>query len=114
VRVLIVEDEMLVAMALKLNLEACGHEIIGISSTEQMFWQFVEGEPDLIFLDTQLKDETTGIELARKFRQENTKTPIIFTVESEREVKLLEVSNSSILMKPVFFESLEEHLKQAL
>ena len=100
---------MLVAMAMKLNIEACGHEVIGISSTEKMFWEFMEGKPDLILLDVELKNDGSGIEIAKKLREFDRETRIIFAtsdLKNETEIETSNIGNSTILNKPIHYEDL--------
>ncbi len=112
-RILIVEDEMLVAMSMKINLEAYGHKVIGISPNESTFWKFMESDPDVILLDIQLKAKENGVKLAKKLRKHNPTIPVIFTTANTKKDMLrqtLDIDNSVVLNKPILFEDLLQEL----
>ena len=77
-RVLIVEDELLVAwhlesLAREQNLEVCGLVPDGDGAIEQA----VDLDVDLILMDIRLAGRMDGIEAARRIREQRD-TPIIF------------------------------------
>jgi two-component SAPR family response regulator len=63
-KVLIVEDEVLLAMELESELEDAGHQVIGhaMSSTDAMSI-LSRSRPDFAFVDIHLQDGPTGIEV---------------------------------------------------
>lgn len=64
-RILIVEDEFIVANDLKIMLEKAGYDIIGIvPSVKQGKKVVTELTPDIVLLDIILKGEETGIDMA--------------------------------------------------
>ena len=66
-RILIVEDELITAMDLKLKLEQLGYEVIDTVSTgEDGIYTAVEKRPDLILMDINLKGDMDGIEASKK------------------------------------------------
>jgi DNA-binding NtrC family response regulator len=72
VKVLIVEDEFIVANDLRVVLIQAGYKIIGIAaSAEEADDHIQRDKPDIVLLDIQLKGKLTGIDLARKLRAEN-------------------------------------------
>ncbi len=65
-RILIVEDETLVAMMLTDSLEGAGHEVMGPATTAGEAVALCEaGLPDLALLDVNLADGSNGVILAR-------------------------------------------------
>ena len=63
-RALIVEDDTLVGMGLRAQLEKLGHPVIAqASNAEEATRFFREGKPELVLMDIRL-DQTDGIELA--------------------------------------------------
>lgn len=77
-RILIVEDELIIAEDLKLTLQSFGHEVISIvSSGEKAIVYTDKFTPDIIFMDINLDGEITGIDAARKIREKH-EIPIIF------------------------------------
>jgi len=65
-KVMIVEDEMLLAMELESEVEALGHEIVGIASSSTEAAELLSGaNPDFAFVDIHLMDGPTGIEVGK-------------------------------------------------
>lgn len=64
-RILIVEDEPVIAEDLAITLEKAGYVITGKAMTpSQALDMFVTRQPDLVFLDISLKGDMDGIDLA--------------------------------------------------
>jgi two-component system response regulator HydG len=69
-KILIVEDEFIVANDLKIMLKKAGYEITGIaSSVVQARKLIAEKRPDWVLLDIMLKGDLTGIDLAWELRE---------------------------------------------
>ena len=65
-RILIVEDEALIAMMLTDSLESGGHEVMGPAATAGEALALCEAAlPDLALLDVNLGDGSNGVVLAR-------------------------------------------------
>ncbi len=78
VKILIVEDESIVAIDLKKTLENWGYEVSDIvRSGEIAVRTAVATKPDLILMDIMLEGEMTGIEAARKIRDQQD-IPVIY------------------------------------
>jgi len=78
VKVLIVEDENIVAKDIQLSLKKLGYTVIGIEkSGEGAILNAQNSSPDIIIMDIMLKGEINGIEAAEKIRKEFN-IPIIF------------------------------------
>lgn len=70
-RILIIEDEALVAMELRFVLEDLGHEVVGIAATAKSAREMVrDSDIDLALVDIHLSDGPTGIDLGRELGQE--------------------------------------------
>ncbi len=66
-RILIVEDETIVAMEIQDLLEAEGWTVTGISTSgEDAVRKALDTHPDLILLDITLRGEMTGVEAAER------------------------------------------------
>lgn len=66
-RVLIVEDEALLAMQLEAFLVDAGHEVVGwATSSMEALEMHQRTRPDLVFVDLHLADGNTGIDVARE------------------------------------------------
>jgi len=108
-KILIAEDELLIAKVLRMQFEKLGFEVSTISEENEVFNKVREMQPDVIILDVYLKNKTSGIEAGRKLRKAGINTPIIFTTGNSYDSTLLlinDISNVKILSKPVEFEHL--------
>ena len=77
-KILIVEDEILVATDIQESLESLGYAVVGIADTGLKAIKAVANElPDLILMDINLKGEMTGIEAAKLISKDND-VPIIY------------------------------------
>lgn len=116
-KIIIVEDEAIVAMATKMMLIKLSHEIISITSlAEEAITKVFENHVDLILMDIKLKGPMDGIQAALEIRKDKD-TPIIFvTGNSDVKTKnrIEEVENSGILHKPIMIEDLRTALKKFL
>ncbi len=65
-RILIVEDEMLVAMDLECVLEELGHEPVGIVPDLQSAEEFFDTPLDLALVDLNLRDGCTGPQIGAR------------------------------------------------
>jgi len=85
--VLIVEDEALLAMDVEMMVEDAGHTVIG----EATCMSEVEGldpvrAPDIAFVDMQLADNSTGLEVCAYIQKRWTKTIIIFVTANPKKI----------------------------
>jgi CheY-like chemotaxis protein len=79
-RILVIEDEALVAMELRFVLEDLGHDVVGTAADARTARQMVEAcEVDLALVDIHLSDGPTGIELGRQLAQELGVTVLFMT-----------------------------------
>ena len=79
-RILIIEDEAIVAMELRFVLEDLGHEVIGMASDARAAQKAVDqGDVDLALVDIHLSDGATGIELGRHLAQDQGVTVVYMT-----------------------------------
>lgn len=78
-KILVVEDEPMIAESLSEMLELLGHEVLAVAeSGEEAVMQLLEKEPDLLLLDIQLKGKMDGVELASLIKQKYN-IPFVFT-----------------------------------
>ncbi|MBK8096018.1 MAG: response regulator [Planctomycetes bacterium] len=87
-RILIVEDESMVADDLHLRLERLGFDVIGIRDTAaSAVAAATELSPDLVLLDIRLKGTADGVEVARRLRERNVGF-VFLTAHADRETLL--------------------------
>ena len=78
IKILIVEDEMIIAANISLQLSSLGYEVTGIIPRgEEAIIHFKENKPDIVLLDIQLKGDIDGIETA-EIMQKSYNVPIIY------------------------------------
>lgn len=78
-RILIVEDEVLIADTIERYLLNKGHEVIGKAiSFEEAKALFLRERPDLLLLDIRLSGPQTGIDFAQYLQQQPQPIPFIF------------------------------------
>ena len=78
VRILVVEDEQIIAADLTNKLRAMGHQVVGTAIAGNEAVSVAERvRPDLVLMDVQLEDGMTGTEAARTI-QERTGSKIVF------------------------------------
>lgn len=77
-KVLIVEDEMIIAMLIERLVIKLGHEVIDkVSTGEKAIEIALQNTPDLILMDIRLKGELDGIEAISRI-QEKKLVPVIY------------------------------------
>jgi two-component system, OmpR family, phosphate regulon response regulator PhoB len=103
-RILVVEDEIDVALLITYNLEAEGYVVESVARGDEAELRLAENAPDLLILDWMLPG-VSGIEICRRLRaRETTRTlPVIMVTarneESER-VRGLAVGADDYVVKP--------------
>lgn len=101
-KILIVEDEFIVANDLKIMLTKKRYEVCGIAtSVEQARALIAENRPDWVLLDITLKTPISGIQLARELKQHNI--PFLYISANTNPVTLEEVGATQpygFLVKP--------------
>jgi two-component system, response regulator PdtaR len=84
-RILIVEDEFLIALELESLLQDAGHDVVGIAaSSEEAVALGRELSPDLAFVDIHLADGLTGIDVARNLSDQQHVTVLFMTANAKR------------------------------
>lgn len=69
-RILIVEDEMLIALVAEEDLTDAGHRVVGIAASHDRAMALAEADrPDLALMDVRLAPGPDGIEAATELRQ---------------------------------------------
>lgn len=109
-RILIVEDESIVALDIKNQLLSLGYTVLGIvSSGKRAVQKAVETEPDLVLMDVKLKGEMDGIEAAEQIHA-RLDIPVIYLTAFADEATLQRAKVTEpfgYLLKP--FEGRELH-----
>ena len=115
-KILIVEDERILAVSLKMDLNELGyHEITIVTNCEDALEALAEGKADLALMDISIEGTKTGIETAFLISQ-ISETPVVFlTGETDLETRTNAESNPNCkgyLTKPVKMEILQPIISQ--
>lgn len=103
-KVLIVEDEMIIALLIERMVDNLGHEVIGkVPSGKEAIEKALELEPDLILMDIRLKGELDGIETMNRIR-ESKDIPVIYISGNSdifHQERIEEAEYVEFLSKPI-------------
>ena len=103
-RILIVEDELIIAKDLSRLLDEEGYEVVGISDTgEGAVNLALETAPDLVLVDIQLKGAMDGIEAADKIRKPRGAAIVYLTAHSNQALfdRAKQTGPERYLCKPI-------------
>ena len=86
-RILVVEDERIVARSLRKQLTMLGYEVVGsVSSGEEAIQQTGELRPDLVLMDINLEGAMDGVEAAATIRTQFRLPVVYLTAYSNKEI----------------------------
>ncbi len=113
-RILIIEDEALVAMELRFVLEDLGHEVVGTAADARTARRLVhEIEVDLALVDIHLSDGPTGIDLGRELGQQLGVT-VLFMTANPGMVRNGVAGTIGVLSKPTDERAVQTAVDYAL
>ncbi len=116
-RIMIVEDEFIVAQDLQRTVERLGHRVCGIApSGDRAVAMARELTPDLILMDIILRGGMDGIEAARTI-QERSEVPVIYLTAYADPATIERVKNTEpfgYLVKPFKDRELDANIRMAL
>lgn len=109
-RILIVEDEVLVAMELAALVEELGHVVVGhaLDSREAHAWM-ESFEADLALVDIHLQDGPTGVAVARRL-VERCGAMVVFMTANQKRVPEDFAGAVGMLAKPYSLTGVQEAL----
>jgi two-component system, cell cycle sensor histidine kinase and response regulator CckA len=116
-RVLIAEDERLVARNLERQLRRQGHMVVGLVSTgPEAIQQALQYRPDMILMDIRLRGQMDGIEAAAAIRKDlNVRIAYMSAYIDEATVARAQATQpDAFLHKPFSSSSFLEMLQQIL
>ena len=116
-RVLIVEDEGLIALQTEADLISVGHEVVGIAATGQSAVEIAEREkPEIILMDIVLQGNMSGIDASRRICELLDCKTIYLTAHADE--KTIEEAKSTrhvgFLHKPIEPRQLQMGIEKAL
>ncbi len=116
-KILIVEDEAIVALELKYRLTKLGYNVCGTASTGVKAIEIAEAKkPDLALMDVKLKGTMNGIEVASTL-QEKMRIPSIFLsafTDDLTRKQMSSINDFEHLQKPFEASELQKVIEKML
>ncbi|MEM7365699.1 MAG: sigma 54-interacting transcriptional regulator [Pseudomonadota bacterium] len=115
-RILIIEDEALLARDMSRQLKNMGYEVVGVAADSSAIQLARETEPDLLLNDIHLKGGEDGVEVATAITSERDVPVVFLTAYSDRETveRAKRVAPYGYIIKPVDNRELEIAIEIAL
>lgn len=107
-KILLVEDEMSLAMVVQDNLESRGYRVVHARNGEEGLKSFYHHEPDIVILDVMMP-KANGFHVAKTIRNTDKNTPILFLtakVQVADVVTGFESGGNDYIRKPFSIEEL--------
>jgi CheY-like chemotaxis protein len=116
-KILIVEDEGLLAMDLEEQLEGIGYEVAGVALSGMEALEILEiVRPDLVLMDISLKSGMDGVELAGEFK-EKFGVPVVFITGNSDErtrKRAMSIGPAAYIQKPIVVEDMRRAIESVL
>lgn len=115
-KVMVIEDETIIAMDLKGIVQTLGHEVTGVARTHKAAVDLARSKrPDLILADIQLADGSSGIDAVNELLAEMGDLPVIFiTAFPERLLTGDRPEPAFLISKPYSEEQVRSAVSQAM
>lgn len=116
-KILVVEDEVIIARDLQLQLESMGFAVPALAATgKDAVLKAEQFRPDLILMDIMLSDEIDGIEAAGQIRSRFS-IPVVY-ITAHADKKILERSKATepygYLVKPISSRNLQATIEMSI
>jgi len=114
-KVLIVEDERMIAEYFKVIVESLGYDVCGIAPSAKDAIELAKTEdPDLVFMDVRLKGERDGVDAAIEINRRKAVPTVYITGSREQEtMERIELDHpADVLIKPVLSGQLQDALNR--
>jgi CheY-like chemotaxis protein len=115
-RVMVIEDEAIIAMDISAIVREMGHRVTGVARTRNEAVRLaIETTPDLILADIQLADNSSGIDAVNDILREFQDLPVIFiTAFPERLLTGTRPEPAFLITKPYSEEQVRSAVSQAM
>jgi CheY-like chemotaxis protein len=116
-KIMIVEDESIMALSLKMVFRNCGYEVFEpVAKGEDAVTLVEESRPDLILIDFVLAGKMDGLEVAGQIRLRHDMPIIFMTGYNDDEVleRMKNITGSTYLIKPFTPDEVLQAVEQAL
>ena len=115
-KILIVEDELIIAMMIQKMVQGMGHEVIDIVTTgEEAVERAKSSNPDLILMDIRLQGEMDGIDAMSEIKR-TMEIPVIYITGNSDQCyrdRARETGYIEFLTKPVTRDQLSRSFSYA-
>jgi CheY-like chemotaxis protein len=116
-RIIVVEDEGIVAMDISKCLSTLGYEVVFVAdSGEKTLERLEQEQSDLILMDVELKGRMNGLDTAKVIKEKYS-IPVVFLTAFEDEAtlkKIRELGYGGYLVKPFEDEELRKTIEGVL
>ena len=115
-RILIIEDEAIIAMDIESIVTEMGHTVVGNARTRIAAVDLVKSErPDLVLADIQLADNSSGIDAVNDILSQHADIPVIFiTAFPERLLTGERPEPAFLISKPYAEDQIRSAVSQAM
>ena len=116
-KILLVEDQNLIALGLTEVLHETGHEVVGVAATvSDALVLAANTKPDVAIVDVRLRGRRDGIEGAQLLREQFGVAVVFLTAQTDPETKdrAAAVNPVGFLRKPVHPERLVQAIQTAV
>lgn len=99
-KILIVEDERIIARDIQNRLKKFGYKVTGVASSgEEAIYKASQVCPDLVLMDIRLEGDMDGVEAAKQIHT-RFKVPIVYLTAYPNKLERAEVPEAGYLVKP--------------
>jgi len=116
-KIIVVEDERIIAIDLMQLFQSEGYEIISIENTAESALVMINKEkPDLVVIDIMLMGKMDGISLAQEISKIGDIPIIYVTAYNEKKImdRAMKTKPIAYIMKPILDEDLMKAVNQVL
>lgn len=116
IKVMYVEDEDLIRNKVLDIFEIMSIEVIAFDNAKEAYINYQQIKPDILITDIEMKD-MNGLELVKKIRDFDKKTPILITTaytNTEYLLNAVELNLTKYLLKPIALIELTDALKMCM
>jgi DNA-binding response OmpR family regulator len=116
-RVLIVEDETLIAEELRERLSRFGYSVIAaVDTADEGIAIAIRERPDLVLMDIRLRGEKDGVQAAQEIRQQMDVPIVYVTAYSDRLTveRVRQTEHDAYLLKPFHRRELKSTIEVAM
>lgn len=116
-RILIVEEERIIALDLRAALEELGYIVVGIAATsDEALAKAAEGKPDLALLDIRIKGALDGIQTAALLKKQHNLPVVYLSANADENTvrRAMVTAPGGYLVKPYNPRSLHTTIQVAL